>query len=119
MIYSVWRAERGVYDYYETPPAERDAFPPSPQLSHAGIGVSPERAAWSLPFGAKKTGSGRQAKGMIASTGSPLSLGGLLPDFGGTGNLVLLAVVGFFVWKYLDQIDAVTDRLKRRRQREP
>lgn len=98
MTYSVWRPELGLYDYYETSPSLKDTTPPKPSLSRSPFGLAPEEAAWKLPLGAKKVGSGKRAKGMIARNGGLAGLGDLLPDFGSL-NILVLAVGGFFLWR--------------------
>jgi hypothetical protein len=84
MEYSVWRPATKTYDYYET--AKVSAAYPTPSLPAKELGLSPERAAWTLPAGAKKVGSGAYPKGMVAS---PKGLG---EEGGGTG---VVGIIGF------------------------
>jgi hypothetical protein len=93
MRYSVYDYTRRQYDYYEapgpggthagSPPMAKtpsDALGNLVSQSHR-IGESPESAAWKLPLGARKIGSGERPQGRIASLGGaelasdPLRLG--------------------------------------------
>lgn len=87
MLYSVYRPELKVYDYYQTPPTSDDARnPPSDDVkgrqARGGrdgrdLGVSSERAGYRLPSGARRCGQGVAPKGMVVTLqpGSVTSLG--------------------------------------------
>lgn len=103
MIYSVWNQAAGHYDHYEDNAPDDRANAPAPR--HLGrsdtLGLTPEEAAWPLPLGARKVGSGPTAMGRIArlrgtSTASSLS-GFEVP----VPLLALAAIWGltFFVWR--------------------
>lgn len=64
MLYSVWHPGLKRYDYYQTRELERGT--PTPHLERLDKGLAPEEAAWTLPSGAQRVGSGPLAKGMIA-----------------------------------------------------
>ena len=89
MTYSVWDPGRKMYRYYST--SEPETGTPVPKLPSRELGISPERAAWSLPKGARATGQGTQPRGMLASP-----QGGALQGLGdiSTGGRLTLGVVG-------------------------
>lgn len=92
--YSVYDYTRKVYDYYEgSGPGGAHAGAPLVG-SLGGIGATPEQAAWSLPAGARKVGSGELPKGRIAS------LGGLetQPAIVKLGLAALAAYAAWKVW---------------------
>ncbi len=70
MIYSVWSPTRRSYDYYETPEPTPTHTPARGTIpSSSKLGATPEQAAWRLPMGARRVGSGPTARGRIAQTG--------------------------------------------------
>lgn len=90
-VYSVYRYGTKSYDYYDDGrPTPTHASSPS-KISLGGIGESPEQAAWRLPPGAKKIGSGEMPRGRIAS------LGGL--SSGDPVTLAGLGVLAYFAWR--------------------
>jgi hypothetical protein len=98
MIYSVYNHDRKVFDYYEGmgPGGTHAGAPPSP-LFGGGIGVAPEVAAWKVPPGARKVGSGELPRGRVASFGTVGGLGDILDST----SPVLLLVAGYLAWRYL------------------
>lgn len=69
MIYSVYNYGARSYDYYDDgKPSGTHAGAP-PIISMGGIGETPEAAAWRVPVGAKKIGSGDLPRGRVASLG--------------------------------------------------
>lgn len=102
MIYSVWDQARKRYDYFEAQGAvDNDTSAPRPgHLRDHALGVSPERAGWPLPLGAKPIGAGKYPRGMIASRN-----GGALAGLGffevTPTNLVLWGAIGWMVWKFV------------------
>jgi len=99
VIYSVYRPETGVYDYYETP--EQTAKNPDPQFltgrgATAALGLSSTDAGWQLPGNARKVGEGKQARGMIATRNGG-SLGGFEVPGGGFG---VAAILGGLWWLF-------------------
>jgi hypothetical protein len=91
--YSVFDVNTKRYSYYEgTGPGGTHAGTP-PIRAHADIGATPDQAAWIVPVGARKVGSGELPKGRIASFGG----GGALGDFSGDG-VVKAGVVGFLAY---------------------
>lgn len=68
MRYSVYDYTRRAYDYYDAPgPGGTHAGAPPKARPFGDIGAPPSRAAWRLPLGAKKVGSGQMPQGRIAS----------------------------------------------------
>jgi hypothetical protein len=99
VIYSVYNHNSKSYDYFEgSGPAGTHAdAPPAPPLQHK-TGASPAAAAWRLPWGAKKIGSGELPRGRIASSG--ISLGGL-GDITSDLPAVGLAVgIAYLAWRH-------------------
>jgi hypothetical protein len=92
MRYSVYDYTRRVYDYYDAPgPGGTHAGSP-PMLRPLGeLGVSPDRASWSLPMGARKVGSGDLPRGRIASLGGA----DLMADPMRLGVYAILAYLGW------------------------
>jgi hypothetical protein len=95
MRYSVYNYDRHAYDYYETPGAggTHAGSPPAPR-SIGEIGAPVDRAAWKLPAGAKKVGSGFLAQGRIAS------LGGADASWDST-TMIAYAAVAYVAWRIL------------------
>lgn len=92
MIWSCWNYKTKQFDYYQGGQATGTHAPASPKpLVAPAMGSTPDEAAWRLPPGAAKIGSGPIARGRIASLGDDGS------------SLSSLAVpiaigVGLFVW---------------------
>lgn len=102
MRYSVYDYTRRVYDYYEAPgPAGTHAASPALVISPISIGskwndtegMSPNRAGWKLPPGARKVGSGALPEGRIASMGEF--------DLSDPMMLVGFAVIAYLGWRAL------------------
>lgn len=71
MIYSVWNRARGTFDYYQTSEVAPTHAPTAAHVQTVhGLGATPDEAAWQLPPGARRIGSGPVARGRIASLGS-------------------------------------------------
>lgn len=98
MIYSVWNQGKGVYDYYQTPDVQEVANAPKPgHLRATNLGMTPAQAAWPLPAGAQKIGSGEYARGRvaiqkIAGLGS-YELGGVPVTW------LIVGALAFVVWR--------------------
>lgn len=66
--YSVYDYNRRRFDYYDAPgPGGSHADSPPKARHERDIGAPPEAAAWRLPSGATKVGSGDRPQGRIAS----------------------------------------------------
>jgi hypothetical protein len=92
-LYSVYNYATKAYDYYEAHEA-RPTHASAPMIvSMGGVGVSPEDAAWTLPPGSRKVGSGEFPRGRIAS------LGGIASS--STGKIALLGLAAVLAWRYL------------------
>lgn len=75
MIYSVYNYATRLYDYYQAgQPTGTHAPNPPTSLVASPLGDTPDAAAWRLPPGAKKIGSGELARGRVASFGDSSSL---------------------------------------------
>jgi hypothetical protein len=91
MIYSVWNQTTRQYDYYRSRNTQHTANTPKPtHLKHRKMGATVNQAAWPLPAGAVRVGSGPYAKGRIAS----LSRGGAMGAFDLDTNFVMIAGLG-------------------------
>jgi len=94
--YSIWDFRRKLYDYYRGPGDGATHAGPSKIRSNSEIGAIPELAAWTLPAGSVKIGSGPMPQGRIASMGG---LGDL--DSGDGVRVGLLMLAAYFAWKVL------------------
>lgn len=99
MIYSVYNTETRAYDYYEGP---------GPKGTHAGappisggnqIGATVTQAAWKVPPGAHKVGTGELPKGRVASIASLGSLGDAIGIDG--KKLAMIGVAAYLAWRFL------------------
>jgi hypothetical protein len=101
MIYSVWNQPARKFDYFETTQQQLGANTPSPKhISASNMGVPIDHAGWPLPPGARKVGSGDQAKGRVASNPRAPRAGlGAIPVNTATIGLIGLGLAAFFLWK--------------------
>jgi len=91
--YSVWNNSARGYDYYDAPGAHGIHAAAPPRASLNELGATPEQAAWPLPPGAVKSGSGELPQGRIASTE---------PKSGHDFNVIFLyAAAGYFLWRMM------------------
>lgn len=99
MIYSRWRPETGVYDYYEVSgglPLGNDL--PTPRLyGGTSLGVASVTAGRKLPLGARHVGSGPDAKGMIVPVAGSGGLGALSLSVG-FGEIAMVAGGALLGW---------------------
>lgn len=96
MRYSVWNYRARKYDYYDTPELQESTHvgaPPTPLL-RSPMGATPDQAAWKLPVGARKIGSGASAQGKIASLGDDGTSLPSAPVLAGVGLLAYLLIKG-------------------------
>lgn len=91
--YSIWNHGTKTYDYYRGPGDGATHAGAPPIRSNSEIGAVPELAAWQLPPGAVKIGSGELPQGRIASMGSF--------DAGDGLRLGMLAFAAYLAWKVL------------------
>lgn len=68
MRYSVWNNATRRYDYYQAQGDNAIHAGAPPRAAAFALGATPEQAAWPLPAGALKVGSGDVPEGRIAST---------------------------------------------------
>lgn len=93
MRYSIYNYGTKSYDYYDDgKPSSTHAGSP-PFVSLGGIGETPEGAAWRLPMGARKVGSGEFPQGRIASLGG-------LESGADVVKLGALALAAYFAWRH-------------------
>lgn len=95
MKYSVWNNATRRYDYYQAQGnAEIHAGAP-PRSSGYALGATPEQAAWPLPAGAVKVGSGEVPEGRIASTEKTFTID--------LTQSIIYGVLGYLLWKAIKQ----------------
>lgn len=95
MIYSVYNYGTKSYDYYDDgrpSPTHAGAPPVSATLGDT-IGVAPEAAAWRLPIGVTKIGSGSMPRGRVATAGG-------MGDVD-AGRLGMIAIGAYLAWRLL------------------
>lgn len=94
MRFSVYNYGTKSYDYYDDgQPSSTHAGPPPIATLGDAVGESPEGAAWRVPLGAKKVGSGELPQGRVAS------LGGFVSDSGAL-RLGVIALAAYFAWRH-------------------
>jgi hypothetical protein len=93
MKYSVWDNAARRYSYYEAPGDTGIHAGAPPRASSNQLGATPEQAAWPLPPGATKVGSGEMPEGRIASTSVVHGID--LP------KSIMYAVIGYVLWKVI------------------
>jgi hypothetical protein len=90
MMYSVWNNARRAYDYYRGPATSAThAGAPPVTRGASELGATPDQAAWPLPAGAVKVGSGEFPQGKIASLGAA----------DGGPNLILYAALALLAYR--------------------
>jgi len=100
ITYSVWNYGTRSYDYYTAPGAPATHAGRPPVRGGSSLGAAPEQAAWPLPAGARKVGSGPLPKGRIASTSGGISLGGLgAVDLSDPVTVGAVIVLSYVAWK--------------------
>lgn len=92
MRYSVWNNATRKYDYYEAKGANAIHAGAPPTSGSYALGATPEQAAWPLPAGAVKVGTGETPEGRIASTSS----GGFRLD---VKSMIIYGVLGYLLVK--------------------
>jgi hypothetical protein len=94
VIFSVYNYDTHGYDYYEgSGPKGTHAGTPPMRKPRSELGATPEQAAWLVPSGSRKVGSGELPQGRIASlsgsedsTADPVQLG-------------MYALIAYLLWK--------------------
>lgn len=67
LIYSRWRPDVGGFEYFEAPETHNiNDDLPTPELLAAKIGVPSMEAGRPLPSGARRVGTGEEARGLVA-----------------------------------------------------
>lgn len=107
MTYSVYNYQTKKYDYFWSPESVRAHAPKPPTPSGVGaLGSTPDQAAWPLPYGAKKIGSGDNPRGRIAtSKGAMQTLGLGEFSFDNSTNLIAMGGLGYLVWRFFFRKD--------------
>lgn len=97
MIYSVYNYGTRSYDYYQGGEVggTHAPIPPKGRGGISGMGMTADAAAWPLPAGAHKIGSGAEARGRIARI--PGSVGALGDIQTGLEEGLVMAAVGLAV----------------------
>jgi len=94
MRYSVWSPSTRSYDYFEAPGDAAIHAGAPPRAASSSLGATPDEAAWPLPPGAVKTGSGEMPEGRIASRES----GKFVIDL---PQSIFYAAIGYMIWRVL------------------
>ncbi len=82
ITYSVWNPSARSFDYYASDEARPIHAPNPPKRSIRSMGATPEEAAWRVPSGAYKVGSGTMPKGRVATLDGDAEAAGLsLPSW--------------------------------------
>jgi len=92
MKYSVWNNAARRYDYYTAKGNNEIHAGAPPRASSFALGSTPEQAAWPLPAGAVKVGSGDVPEGRIAST----EAGSIKIDL---TKSIVYGIIGYVIWK--------------------
>ena len=105
MIYSVWDHAERRYTYYQS--AEKSSATSAPKPTHLQsktLGCTPEEAAWPLPSGVVKVGTGKYPKGFISTEkkGVAAALGffDITDIIASPTKLLVVGAAGYFAWKY-------------------
>jgi hypothetical protein len=93
--YSVWNNGTRSYDYYVAPGTPDIHAGAPPRVHGSALGATPEQAAWRLPFGSRRAGSGEMPQGRIASLGDAGG-GGFLSS---PGTTIVYAALGYLLWR--------------------
>ena len=97
MIYSVYNYDTHAYDYYEGRGAGgTHAGSPRIRKPTSDLGASPEQAAWVLPPGSRKVGSGALPQGSIASLSGAEPESSSMP---GPLELGIYAAIVYTIWR--------------------
>jgi hypothetical protein len=91
--YSVWNNGTRSYDYYATSGVPEIHAGAPPRVRTGALGATPDQAAWPLPAGARRVGSGDVPQGRIASLGGDSAVG--IP------SVIIYAAIGYFAWRAL------------------
>lgn len=77
-VFSVYNYDTRSYDYFEgRGPGGTHAGSPPVSSGRSALGATPEQAAWRVPPGAVKIGSGPLPRGRIATRGGGIALSGM------------------------------------------
>lgn len=99
MIYSRWRPESGVYDYYQVAggiPLGNDL--PTPDLpAGTSIGVSSVDIGRRMPASARHIGSGKDPRGMVTPVSALSGLGAISMSIG-FGEIAMVAGGALLGW---------------------
>ncbi len=91
MKYSVFNNATRRYDYYQAQGDNAIHAGAPPRSSQFQLGATPEQAAWPLPAGAVRVGSGDVPEGRIAST--------LAGSSSNLTSLILYGVLAYVLYK--------------------
>lgn len=100
LVYSVFDYHTNLFTYYAPAVGAAPVLPPSGQM-RSPRGVTPESAAVRVPAGAKVVGTGKAARGLIATTSEGVGSVGEADSMfspGGWFVLGLAAHVGMLFW---------------------
>jgi hypothetical protein len=95
MKLSVWNNATRRYDYYQSSGDTGIHAGAPPRANSFELGATPEQAAWPLPPGAVKVGSGDLPEGRIASREAGQGFKFDLP------SSIVYAAIGYVLWRMI------------------
>lgn len=98
MRYSTFNYQTQQYDYWDAS-GKRTTHAGSPPraLFKSSLGATPDQAAWRLPIGAVKVGSGPLPQGRIACSSAASPLGDM--DTATGGKIAIALGIAYVAWK--------------------
>jgi hypothetical protein len=99
VIYSIYNYGTRSYDYYQGGEVggTHAPIPPKGKGGVPGMGLTADAAAWPLPAGAKKIGTGAEARGRIAKITSSVGALGDIQDGLEEGLVMAAAAIALLV----------------------
>jgi hypothetical protein len=95
ITYSVWNPATRSYDYWQAHGKAATHAPNPPVITGSTeLGATPDEAAWRLPLGARRVGSGELPRGRIATIGGT-------DDAPTAPSYLIWAVLGLVAWRVL------------------
>jgi hypothetical protein len=100
MRYSVWNQSTGLFDYFEGGREQDKLNAPKPgHIGPRNLGSTIDQAAWPLPAGARKIGSGAVAVGRVARSGGSSGMSGLGDIFDSPTKIAIFAAFMYVAWR--------------------
>ena len=105
MLYSIWKPELNLYEYYQDGKNFLDETPTPKARAKTKLGSAMSDVSWKVPSGARKVGAGAIAKGIVvhrASSDSISTLEGALDGLldSSAFKIYTLLAIAFGIYKY-------------------